>query len=134
MAEVKVHSDVAGETPSQSIVRAANQPATITDAQGRKIGLKKLNPLDRLRLFEVIGPENSKNEQYVGYAALAFLVSSLDGEPVARPANKIQLEALVQRLDDDGMDAIAAHLADQAKDEPAEANQDALKNGSSTPS
>ena len=134
MAEVKIHSDAAGETPSQSIVRAANQPATVSDAKGRKIGLKKLNPLDRLKLFEVIGPDNSRNEAYVGYAALAFLVSSIDGEPVARPANKIQLEALVQRLDDDGMDAIAAHLAEQAKDQQDQEDKAALKNGLSTPS
>ncbi len=134
MAEVKIHTEAPGETPSQSIVRAANQPATITDAKNRAIVLKKLTPLDRLKLFEVIGPDNSKNEAYVGYAALAFLVASIDGEAVARPANKIQLEALVQRLDDDGMDAIAAHLAAQAEEQTEAATPDALKNGSSTPS
>src|ERR1700710_2611680 len=99
MAKVTIHKDTAGETPSQSIIKAANQPTTLTDARGRSIGIKKMNPLDRLRLFEVIGPENSKNEQSAGYGALAFLVTSLDGEPVPRPSTKIQLEALVQRLD-----------------------------------
>ena len=133
MATVTVHADAAGETPSQSIVRAANQPATLTAADGRSIAVKRLNPLDRLKLFEVVGAENSRNEQYVGYAALAFLVTAIDGEPVARPANRIQLEALVQRLDDAGMDAVAAHLQAQAgAAEPAD--EAALKNGSSTPS
>ena len=132
MAEVTVHPDA--ETPSRAIIKAANQPATLADARGRSIGVKRLNPLDRLKLFEVIGAENSRNEQYAGYAALAFLVTSIDGEPVARPANKIQLEALVQRLDDEGMDAVAAHLEAQAKDKKAEADEDALKNGSGTPS
>jgi len=133
MSKVTVHKDAQGETPSQSIVKAANKLSTITDSNGRSIGIKKMNPLDRLKLFEVIGAENSKNEQYVGYAALAFLVSSIDGEAVPRPANKIQLEALVQRLDDEGMDAIGAHL--QAQAEAAEATDEAaLKNVSSTPS
>ena len=128
MAKVTVHKDAQSETPSQSIIKAANQPATITDAKGRSIGIKKMNPLDRLKLFEVIGAENSKNEAYTGYAALAFLVTSIDGEPVSRPANKIQLEALVQRLDDEGMDAIGAHL--QAQAEAAQsADEDAIKNG-----
>ena len=133
MATVTVHTDAGGETPSQSIVKAATQPATLTDATGRAIGVRKMGPLDRLKLFEVIGAENSRNEQYAGYAALAFLVTSIDGEPVPRPANKIQLEALVQRLDDAGMDAVAAHLQAQAEaaDAPDEA---ALKNGSGTPS
>jgi hypothetical protein len=128
MAKVTIHKDT--ETPSQSIVKAANQPATLIDARGRSIGFKKMGPLDRLRLFEVIGAENSKNEQYAGYAALAFLVTSIDGEPVARPSNKIQLEALVQRLDDDGMNAIAEHLQSQAEQNTDEAT---LKNVLSTP-
>lgn len=132
MAKVTMHKDPAGETPSQSLIKAANQPATLTDGKGRAIGVKKMNPLDRLRLFEVIGAENSKNEQYVGYAALAFLVTSIDGEPVPRPSNKIQLEALVQRLDDEGMDAIAEHLYGQIASEPADEAD--LKNVSSTPS
>lgn len=133
MAKVTIHKDAQGETPSQSIVKAANSITTLTDSRGRQIGIKKMGPLDRLRLFEVIGAENSKNEQYAGYAALAFLVTSLDGEPVPRPENKIRLEALVQRLDDEGMDAIAMHLQSQAEASQA-TDEDALKNGSSTPS
>ncbi|MFO0906775.1 MAG: hypothetical protein U0835_00145 [Isosphaeraceae bacterium] len=131
MAKVKIHDAV--ETPSQAIVRAANQVETLQDARGRTIGVKKMGPLDRLKLFEVIGPENSKNEQYVGYAALAFLVASIDGDAVARPSSKLQLEALVQRLDDDGMDAVAQHLYGQVATQQ-EGDEAALKNGSSTPS
>ena len=133
MTKVTVHKDAQADTPSQSIIKAANQPSIITDGKGRTIGIKNMKPLDRLRFFEVIGPENSKNEVYVGYAALAFMVTSIDGEAVTRPSNKIQLESLVQRLDDAGMDAIAAHLQAQAK-AAEETDEAALKNGSSTPS
>ena len=135
MAKVTVHKDEPGDTPSQSIVKAANVATTVTDTRGRSITVKKMGPLDRLKLFEVIGADNSRNEQYVGYAALAFLVTAIDGEPVARPNSKLALEALVQRLDDDGMDAVAMHLAEQiAAREDAGDGMDALKNGSSTPS
>lgn len=109
MTQVTMHD----ATPTQAIVKAASQTATVTDARGRSIAIRKLGPLDRMKLFEVVGPENSRNEQYVGYAALAFIVSAIDGEPVARPNSKLALEALVQRLDDDGMDAVARHLAEQ---------------------
>ena len=101
MAKVTVH-----ETPTQSIVKAANQTGNRQFGEGRIVGIKKMLPLDRLKMFEVIGPENSKNEPYLGYAALAFHVASLDGEPVNRPATKLQLEALIQRLGDDGMEAV----------------------------
>ncbi len=109
MAKVTVHE----ETPSQSIVKAANTSEAVTDARGRSIGIKKMGPLDRLRFFELIGAENSKNEQYVGYAALAYMVVSIDGEAVIRPTSKAHLEALVNRLDEDGMDAVAVHLSEQ---------------------
>jgi hypothetical protein len=106
MAKVTVHKDGKVETPSESIVKAAQQPGTATDANGRRIGIRKLQALDRLKMFEVIGAENSRNEQYLGIAALAFSVASIDGEPVNRPASKPQLEALIQRLGDEGMEAV----------------------------
>ncbi len=106
MTKVTVHT----ETPTESIVKSAQQPTTKTDSTGRAIGIKKMRALDRLKMFEVIGAENAKNEPYLGYAALAFHVSSIDGDPVSRPANKIQLEALIQRLGDEGMEAVGEAL------------------------
>jgi hypothetical protein len=122
MAKVTVH-DAKTESPSQTIVKAANQPVIVTDALGRKIGIKKMKPLDRLKMFEVIGSGNSENQFYLGYASLAYHVTSIDGDPVNRPASKLQLEALVQRLEDEGMDAVAKgieeHFAPENTDERA---------------
>lgn len=136
MAKVTVHKDAQGETPSQSIVKAANKAVTVTDTKGRSLGVRKMPLLDRMRMFEAIGPENSKNEAYVGYAALACSVVSIDGEEVSRPTSKIQLEALLQRLGDEGINAVADHFESEAKAAvaDAEAAKAALKNGSSTPS
>jgi hypothetical protein len=120
MAKVTVHKDA--ETPSQAIVKAANQPHTRTDASGRTIGIRKMQALDRLKMFEVVGPDNAKNEPYLGYAALAFHVASIDGDPVNRPSNKLQLEALIQRLGDDGMNAVGEAVQEMflPKEEDAE--------------
>jgi hypothetical protein len=100
------------ETPSEQIIKAANQVITVTDARNRQIGIKKMGPLDRMKLFEVCGPENSKNEAYLGYASLAFCVSSIDGDAQPRPSNRLQLEGLISRLDDDGLTAVAAGVAE----------------------
>ena len=126
MAKLTIHKDTHGETPSQSIVKAAAFPQTVTDTQGRSLSVKKLGALDRLKMFEVVGPDNSRNEAYLGYAALAFHVTAIDGEPVGRPANRIQLESLVQRLGDDGLEAIGLALQDALK--PARDDGDAVKN------
>lgn len=118
-----------GETPSESIVKAANQAVIVTDAKGRALGVRKMPLLDRMRMFEAIGPENSKNEAYVGYAALACSVVSIDDEAVARPANKLQLEAVVQRLGDEGIEAVAGHFAAEVQETlDAEAEKAAIKN------
>jgi hypothetical protein len=107
MAKVTIKET--SDTPTQAIVKAANEVHTV-EAQGRTFGVRKLQALDRLKMFEVVGAENSKNEAYLGYAALAFHVVSIDGETVNRPTSKLQLEALIQRLGDDGMDAVGAAL------------------------
>ncbi len=114
--KVTVHE----ETPSESIIKAANKVITVTDDRGRQIGIKKLGPLDRMKLFEVCGPENSKNEAYLGYASLAFCVSAIDGEPVPRPSSRAHLEVLIQRLDDDGLNAVGQGVQEHfvPKDEP----------------
>ena len=131
MAKVTVHAGEnaakapAADTPSQAIVKAASFPQTVTDAQGRALGVRKLGALDRLKMFEVVGPDNARNEAYLGYAALAFHVTSIDGEAVGRPANRMQLEALVQRLGDDGLEAVGSALQSAMAQET---DPDAIKN------
>lgn len=132
MATVTIDPPEAPDTPSQAIVRAAAAVTTVPDPSGRQIGVRRILPLDRMRLFEVVGPDNSKNEAYLGYASLAFHVSSIDGDPVPRPATKAQLEALVQRLGDDGLTAVGEAVA-ALYEPPAADPEQTLKNASGTP-
>ncbi|MDA8230744.1 MAG: hypothetical protein M0006_05345 [Magnetospirillum sp.] len=115
------------ETPSATIVNAANTAATVTDDKGRMIGIKRMNALDRLRMFEVIGGDNAKNEAFLGYATLAFHVVNVDGDAFSRPTTRRQLEAMIQMLDDDGLAAVAKGIAEHFA--PAEIDADAVKNG-----
>ena len=127
MVKVKVHE---GTTPSQEIIKAANATILVTDAGGRKIEVRKLKTLDRMRLFELVGAENSMNDRYLGYATLAFSVVSIDGEPLPCPDSKLSLEAIVQRLDDDGFAAVAKSFADRVTKTPdADELKDQVKNG-----
>ena len=123
--ETAAEKSPAADTPSQAVVKAATMPQTVTDTQGRTLGVKKLGALDRLKMFEVVGADNAKNEAYLGYAALAFHVTSIDGDPIGRPANRMQLESLVQRLGDDGLEAVGAALQATM---PQESDADAIKN------
>jgi hypothetical protein len=82
-----------------------------TDAKGRKLRVKKLAPLQRMRLFRLLGADNSRNDRYAGLAALAVSVVEIDGVAVSFPTKLAQLEALVEQLGDEGLDASAKAMA-----------------------
>lgn len=122
----------AGDTPSQAVVKAANQTVQVTDSAGRVIAIRKPGILQRLRLFELIGGENAKNEMYLGFVSLAAHVASIDGEPVPFPVSKRELEALVARLDDHGLNAVAAAAAEHFSGSLDEEAKERIKNSLGT--
>eukprot|EP01037_Dinobryon_pediforme_P012169 gene12169-12257_t len=100
------------ELPSSSAVKInPDKTASITDEKGRLITVKRLSTLERMRLFRVIGGDASENRQYMGYAALATSVTSIDGMSAPFPTSLIQLEAKVSQLGDEGFEAAAEAIA-----------------------
>lgn len=100
------------ETPSENIARTANAAREIPDALGRKLVIKRPGALDKMRLFKVIGGENSKNEMYMGYAMLAISTVSIDGDAIDPCTSVRDVEGLVQRLGDEGIQAIGEAFAE----------------------
>lgn len=84
---------------------------SVIDNLGRKITVRRLNALDRLRLFKAAGPTLSQNQAWLGVAALAVSVTSVDDVPFPIPTNEHQIEAAVGRLGDHGITAVADILA-----------------------
>lgn len=115
------------ETPSQSVVRAANALTYVTDEQGRQIGWRKLSALDDFDLCEIAGG-NASNREWMMRASLAFSVREINGEQIARPATKAQLRALVARLDDAGMVAVGQSVYGPIEDAAADEDLDRAKN------
>lgn len=105
-------------TPTQSFVAAANHSWDVTDANGRTLTIHRLTALDRLRLFKSVPRHLTYNERYLGQASLAFAVTAIDGVPVPQPTNDPQIESAIERLGNDGIDAIGAALL---AEEPAAA-------------
>jgi hypothetical protein len=79
----------------------------VTDSLGRTITIKKLSALDRMRIFEIVGPELSDNNQYLAYAMVAACVTAIDATAEATPRNKLAIESRIQQLGDEGIDAVA---------------------------
>lgn len=94
------------ETPSEVIVNQASAIKYRKDARGRNIGAVKPSALIRIRLFKIIGAENSMNQRLVNELMLPMCVREIEGEQIIINT-EMQLDNLVARLDDDGLSAVA---------------------------
>lgn len=128
-ATMRVVDPAAVPTPSQAIVNSASEVKYETDKRGRKIGIVRPNPVLRYRLLKMLGGEGSKNEPLLIQALFTCLVRSIDNEEISMPNGERELEMLMGRLDDDGLNAVGKCLAEQfGVDETDENAQDQIKN------
>jgi len=97
-------------TPSASIMTSAATTETVTDGDGRRLTIRQLTALDRLRLFKAAGPILAQNQPWLGMALIASSVNAIDDVPVPPPGNEAQVEAMVARLGDSGISAVAQAL------------------------
>ena len=104
-----------------SAEKLALPPGHVEDARGRILQWSRLGYLDQMRLAEIAGPTTSKNEAWMLPAMVAFSVTAIGGERVAKPVSRMQLDAMIQRLGDDGMDALVSAIFPQGEAEPDEA-------------
>lgn len=94
---------------AQAEEKASNQllkEILVTDERGRKILLKKPKTLDLFRLIEILGSAADRSNRYVSMMHQLLYVKEIDGIPIAQISVKEELEALINRLDDDGMEAV----------------------------
>jgi hypothetical protein len=96
--------------PSEMIL-ADHDMVERVDAIGRRLKVRKPNVVDRLRLFKAVGPDAAQNEPYLGLALTACAVKFIDDIPVPHPSNEQQIENLILRLGDAGMNAAGTVVA-----------------------
>ena len=109
------------DTPSARLIAAAQAAPCVTDAGGRVLALRRLTALDKLRLYKAAGPQLAQNAPWMGVALLAASVTAIDKVPVPPPATEAQVEALVGRLGEDGLAAVAEALTSEAAEDVADA-------------
>jgi hypothetical protein len=130
MAKATMHTAVQTETATTVVVGGATEIKYEIDSLGRNIGVIKPGALMRYRLLKMLGAENAKNEPLLGNAMLAFCVRQISNEQIMIPNSERQIEALIDRLDDPGLAAVAKCLQEQfglgAKD--GNSSDEALKN------
>ena len=97
-------------TPTEIVLRQAEEPKRTTDSSGRTLTLRRLNALEKLRLLKAAGPVLADNQAWMAVALLAASVTAIQDVPIPMPVSEGQIEALVARLGDPGLDAIAESL------------------------
>lgn len=115
------------EKPSEQIIAKANAEYKVTDEQGRVLTLKRPGILAQYRLVEAIG-ESAKNTVYMNMVMPLLYVAAIDDMPVRALIKKSEIEALLQRLNDEGVKAVARGIEDYfiTPDQETEA-KDSLK-------
>ncbi|KAF1009482.1 MAG: hypothetical protein GAK28_00120 [Luteibacter sp.] len=118
--------DVPQPTASEQLIRQASAEVATTDAKGRRIVLRKPGVLAQFRLVEMLGASAS-NQTYMGMVLPLTFVGSIDGDAVSI-STKRELEALIQRLDEGGIMAVAAAVQANFGEQDTEADKEAVKN------
>ena len=82
----------------------------VTDKNVRTIQLRRIGVLEQLRLYKAMGPGLSINDMYMSVAMTAAAAAAIDDVPLPFPTNEAGLEAIVERLGSDGIQAIETLL------------------------
>lgn len=100
MTKLTVNADA----PSVEVVKAATAEASVKDARGRNITLRKPGALAQFRLMEAVGGTNAG---YIHMCMPLIYVAAIDGDTISPIRTKGEVEALVQRLEEDGLVAVS---------------------------
>ncbi len=114
-------------TPSQQVAAKATASVEVKDARGRSITLMRPPVLAQFRLIEALG-DAARNAVYVQMVLPLLYVSAIDGDPTLPFAKKSQVEAMIQRLDEDGLAAVMEGVAKNFGEPDPEAEKATLGN------
>ncbi len=116
-----------GEMPSTEVVKAAQATFDVVDARDRTLTLKKPGVLAQYRLIEALG-DSAKNEVYMNMVLPLIYVSAIDGTPVVQPNSKREVEAMITRLDEEGIAAVMSGVTEHFGAPDPEKDKAAVKN------
>lgn len=97
----------------QSATPAAPAAGTVVVQAGEKlITLKRPEILAQYRLVETLG-QSAENRVYLTMCIPLIYVVAIDDERVAQPRTKLEVEALIQRLGEEGIKVVSNAVDNQ---------------------
>lgn len=122
MADVKVNL-----APSEELIAKAVAEQVVEDSTGRIITLRKPGVLAQYRLVEMLGSA-AQNQVYMGMVLPLLYVSAINDDKLPALSSKREVEALIQRLDEAGIEAVMKGVQEHFGAPDPEADKAALKN------
>ena len=101
---------------------ARQSEVAVTDALGRTLKIRRLKPSERSRLSLALGAA-AVDQVFFGNAFLSAAVTEIDGERIIRPSSKLEAEALMDRLDDEGLEAVGSAYVEHFAVKPMTAEE-----------
>ncbi len=99
----------------------------VSDARGRRITLKRPSVLAQYQITEAAGFDSAHNATYMNMIVPLTYVSAIDGERVLQQGSKLELEALITRLEEDGIEATMKGVRDSFVQSDPEQDKATLK-------
>lgn len=124
MGKLTVHG--AAQSPTAQVIAKAVSEVNVTDSTGRVITLKKPGILAQYRIIETMG-KSADIETYRGMVTPLIWISAIDGDHIPPIASKLQLDALIQRVGDEGLEAVVKGIVTHFGAQDDEADKAALK-------
>lgn len=113
-------------TPVEQLLSTAKRTVEITDGLGRKIVLRKSGPLAQFKLVEALG-DTASNGTYLSMCNPLLYISTIDGDAISM-RTKREIETLVDRLGDEGCEAVMNGVLENFGRRHADEDEKALKN------
>jgi hypothetical protein len=126
MTKVTIHESPEATKP------AADKPDVVVDAKGRRLTIQQPSLVNESRLYRIVGDAASNGVYMNAYVLPTAMVIKIDDDPCSFPVNQIQLDAAMNRIGRDGMDAVHKHMIARVEEREGEAQ--AIKKSSSTES
>ena len=106
MPTVTLHEAVGPDGDSTGAQLPAGHFALELEGQRRIVSKPALKVREEMALSEYINADTRLNPIWVLWATVACCVTHIDGEAIRMPSSKLQVEALVERIGDEGMRAL----------------------------
>lgn len=113
LSNVSADAPAQAMTPSQAVIAEAGRVEYAVDSLGRRLGVTRISASLRRRVLKALSAANGEKGQYFVMAATAACCVSIDSVPVPFPTTELQVDALIDRLDDAGLECVAITIAEQ---------------------